>query len=109
MAKFLMQATYTPDGVLGLIKDGPKKREAAVKALLKSGGGKVESIHWGIGADEVYMVVDLPDNLAAARISAVVTAAGYVTLSATPMLTAGELDKALTSGKGVKYAAPGEA
>ncbi len=109
MAKFLMQATYTPEGVQGLIKDGPKKREAAVKALLKSGGGKLESIHWGIGADEVFMVVDMPDNLAAARVSAVVSAAGYVTLSATPLLTAAELDKALTSGKGVKYAVPGEA
>jgi uncharacterized protein with GYD domain len=108
MAKFLMQATYTPEGVQGLMKDGAKKRAAAVKALLKSGGGKLESIHWGIGADEVFMVVDMPDNLAAARVSAVVSAAGYVTLSATPMLTADELDEAL-SGKGVKYSAPGEA
>jgi uncharacterized protein with GYD domain len=106
MAKFLMQATYTPEGVQGLIKDGAKGRVNAVKALLKSGGGKLESMHWGVGADEVFMVVDVPDNIAAARISATVTAAGYVTLSSTPLLTADELDKALT--KGVKYRGPGE-
>ncbi|MFM2124303.1 MAG: hypothetical protein RL328_754 [Acidobacteriota bacterium] len=79
----------------------------AVKALMKSGGGKVESIHWGIGGDEVFMIVDLPDNTAAAGICAAVSASGYVTLSTTPLLTADELDKALTL-KGLKYRGPGE-
>ena len=107
MAKFFIQATYTPEGVQGLIKDGAKRRVDAVKALMKSAGGKVESIHWGIGADEVFMVVDLPDNTAAAGICAAVSASGYVTLSTTPILTAEELDKALTV-KGLKYRGPGE-
>ena len=53
------------------------------------------------------MVVDLPDNTAAAGICAAVSASGYVTLSTTPILTAEELDKALTV-KGLKYRGPGE-
>jgi uncharacterized protein with GYD domain len=59
-----------------------------------------------VGGDEVVAIADLPDNLAAARISAAVIASGLVSLAVTPLLTVEELDKALS--KGAKYQAPGE-
>jgi uncharacterized protein with GYD domain len=106
MAKFLVHATYTPEGVQGLIKDGASGRKDAIKALLKSAGGKLDAIYFGIGADEALVIADLPDNAAAARVSAAVSAAGLASLVTTTLLTVEELDKALS--KGAKYRAPGQ-
>jgi uncharacterized protein with GYD domain len=106
MAKYMVHGTYTPEGILGLIKDKASGRRDAIKALVKAAGGKLESIHYTLSADEVVLLVDLPDNVAGARISAMVGASGYATLSITPLLTVEEMDKALT--KGLKYRAPGE-
>ena len=106
MAKYMMHATYTPEGVQGLIKDTPSGRKEAIKALLKSGGGKLDGIYFGIGGDEVVLIADLPDNITAARLAAMVAASGYVSMNTTPLLTVEELDKALS--KSLKYRAPGE-
>lgn len=107
MAKFLCQASYSPEGVQGLIKEGASGRQAAIKAGVKSVGGKVESLHFAFGTDDVVMVLDLPDNIAAARLSATVAASGLASVVTTPLLTVAEMDEALA--KGAKYRGPGEA
>ena len=46
MPKYLLQASYTSDGVKGLAKDGGSKRRAAAKALVESLGGKLEAMYF---------------------------------------------------------------
>ena len=41
MPIFLSQATYTPAGVHGLIKEGGTKRRDAIQALVEKSGGKL--------------------------------------------------------------------
>jgi uncharacterized protein with GYD domain len=106
MPKYMFQASYTPEGILGLKKDGASRRQAAVKAGLKSVGGKLESMHYSFGPDDVILIADLPDNVAAARLSVSVAASGLVNIVTTPLLTVEEMDKALS--KDTKYVAPGQ-
>lgn len=107
MPKYMLQASYTAEGVKGLIKDTASGRRAAVKAGVKGVGGKLESMYYCFGEDDVVVIMDLPDNVAAASLVAAVGASGLVRARTTPLLTVEEMDKALA--KKVGYKAPGSA
>jgi uncharacterized protein with GYD domain len=106
MPKYLIQASYTAEGLKGLIKDKASGRKAAVVKALKGVGGKLEAIYYGFGSDDVYVIVDMPDNASAAAVSVAVSASGMVRIRTTPLLTVEETDQALE--KAVNYRAPGE-
>jgi uncharacterized protein with GYD domain len=105
MAKFLFRASYTSDGVKGLLKEGGTGRRAAIDQLTKALGGKVEAFYYALGDDDVVLIVDLPDNTTAAAISLAVNAIGAVQLKTVPLLTTEEVDEA--SKKSVDYRPPG--
>jgi uncharacterized protein with GYD domain len=106
MPKYLVQAAYTPEGLKGLVKDTASGRKAAVQAAAKALQGKVESMYFTFGADDVVLIVDVPDNIAAAAMSLGVGATGLVRLRTTPLMTAAEVDQALALPN--KYRAPGQ-
>ena len=105
MPKYLVQACYTVDGAKGLLKEGGSKRRAAVEAMTKGFGGRVESFYYAFGDTDVYVVVEVPDNVTAAAVSLAVNASGAVSLKMTPLLTPEEIDEA--TKKTVAYQAPG--
>ena len=105
MAKFLVQMSYSTDGAKGLRKDGGTKRVKVVSKALESIGGTVESFYFSFGVYDVVLVVDVPDNAAAAAVSLAVSASGAGHLVTTPLLTPDEIDHA--SGKKTAYKAPG--
>lgn len=105
MAKYLCEADYSQQGTSGLIKDGGSKRRAAVEAAVKSVGGKLETFYFSFGTRDVVIIVDIPDNVAAAALSLAVSASGSVTLKTTPLITCEEIDAA--AKKVVRYRAPG--
>ena len=105
MAKFLVQLSYSTDGAKGLRKDGGTKRVKVVTKALESIGGTVESFYFSFGVYDVVLVVDAPDNAAAAAVSLAVSASGAGHLVTTPLLTPDEMDHA--SGKKTAYKAPG--
>lgn len=105
MPKYLMQASYTPEGLKGLARDTAAGRKAAVQAALKSMKGKLECFYYSFGADDVILVVDVPDNASAAAIALKTAATGLVKIRTTPLLTPDEVDQALAMP--AKYRAPG--
>lgn len=105
MPKYLIQASYTAEGAKGLLKDGGSKRRAAVEAVTKSVGGKVEAFYFGFGENDAYVIVDAPDNASVAAVSLTVAASGVARLATTVLLTAEEIDKAAKTK--VQYQAPG--
>jgi uncharacterized protein with GYD domain len=107
MPKYMLQASYTAEGVKGLIKDTASGRRTAVKASVEAAGGKLESMYYCFGKDDVAVIMDLPDNVAAASLVTAVGASGLVRARTTPLLTVEEMDKALV--KKVGYKAPGSA
>lgn len=105
MPKYLFEASYTLDGIKGIAAKGGSARKSAVQALAKSVGGRVEAFYFAFGGTDAYVLVDLPDNTAAAALALAVAASGSVNLRTVVLLTPDEVDAA--SGKDVKYRPPG--
>lgn len=106
MPKYLIQGRYTAEGLKGLAKDKASGRKSAVQAAIKSVKGKMESLHFAMGADDVVLIVDAPDNISVAALSLSIGATGLVNIRTTPLLTVDEVDQALALPS--KYRAPGE-
>jgi len=103
--KYLLQVNYTLEGVRGVLAKGGTARKAAAQAAAKSAGGKFESFYFAFGSTDVYAIVDLPDNAAAAALALAVSAGGGATVATTVLLTPEEVDGA--AGANVKYRPPG--
>ncbi|WP_158843535.1 GYD domain-containing protein [Saccharothrix deserti] len=95
MAKFLIHAKYTQAGFQGVVKEGFVAREAYIRSLVESIGGKVEAFYFAYGDDDVIVVIDA-DPSAAAAMSLVINQSGSVQIRTTPLLTAAEMDEART-------------
>jgi uncharacterized protein with GYD domain len=106
MPKFLIKATYNPDGVRGLMKEGGSKRRAAVQKIVEGMGGKLEAFYYAYGEDDAIIITDLPDAASGLAISLTVNATGAVRLSTIPLIAPEEIDAA--SRKTVDYKAPGQ-
>src|ERR1700688_2356233 len=101
MPKYLIQASYTPDGLKGLMKDKASGRKAAVSKAVEGIGGRLESFYYAFGADDAVLICDMPDNVSAAALALSVAASGLVHIRTTPLLTIEEIDKAVS--KSVNY------
>ena len=94
MAKYLIHGNYVDEGIQGLMKEGGSSRRAAITKLVESVGGSLESIYYAFGDTDVYVIVDLPDNVTAAGLSLITNASGAVAVSVTVLLTPEEMDAA---------------
>ena len=106
MPKYLVQASYTAEGIQGLLKDGASGRKAAVQSTVKALGGKVEAFYYAFGKDDAVIILDLPDNVTAAAVGLTTLASGAVRTRTTPLLTVEEVDQAVKVQ--MKYRAPGK-
>lgn len=106
MPKYLVQATYTAEGLKNLQKDRAEGRTAAIKAAIQSVGGRLESIYWSLGEYDAVIIAEVPDIVSGAAISLAASASGMVRTKSTQLLTADEVDHALA--KAVKYRPPGQ-
>src|SRR4051794_10519998 len=105
MPKFLFEASYAPEGVQGIQSAGGTSRVKAVSDATEALGGKVESFHFAFGASDAYVIVELPDNGAAAAIALAVNATGAVSVKTAVLLTPEEVDAA--AKQSVQYRPPG--
>ncbi|WP_405997109.1 GYD domain-containing protein [Streptomyces sp. NBC_00829] len=105
MPKYLIKAKLTADGLKGLIKEGGTARRQVVDTMVKSLGGRLESMNWALGDDDVYLVAELPDNAAVAAVGLVASSSGGVRTSTVALLTPEEIDEAVR--RKVDYRAPG--
>ena len=106
MPKYLLQATYSADGIEGLLKEGGTGRRARVKKAIKSLGGAVESFYFAFGDADAIVIASLPDNASAAALALAVGASGLVGIRTTVLLTPEEVDEA--ASKSAAYSAPGQ-
>jgi uncharacterized protein with GYD domain len=105
MPKYLIEASYTVEGVKGVQSAGGSSRRDAIAALAESAGGQLESFYFAFGERDVYTVVDLPDNESATAVALTVNASGAVTVRTTVLVTPEEVDAA--AKRSVEYRAPG--
>lgn len=105
MPKYMIEATYTPEGLRGVMKDKASGRRAAIEKLVSSIGGKLEGVYYAFGEADVFVLFDCPDAVSAAALSLAVSASGLVRIKTIPLLTVEETDQALN--KTTTYRAPG--
>ena len=87
MPKYLSHGSYTLEGVRGLLKEGGSSRRAHFEQIITGLGGKVEAFYFALGEDDVYSIVDLPDNVSSAAISLALNSGGGFRASTTVLLT----------------------
>src|SRR5437016_5495347 len=105
MPKYLIQASYTSQGVAGLTREGGSGRRETVESMVRGLGGKLESFYFAFGDIDAYVVVDIPDNVTAAALALAVNRSGAVKTTTVPLMTVEEVDQAVK--KTVSYRAPG--
>ena len=76
MPKYLLEVSYTLDGIKGLSAEGGSARVAAVTAATEAAGGKIESFYFAFGDKDAYVIVDYPDAVTAAASASVRPACG---------------------------------
>ncbi|HLX88471.1 MAG TPA: GYD domain-containing protein [Acidimicrobiales bacterium] len=105
MAKYLLQVSFTLDGIRGVGAQGGSARRDAAEEAIQSVGGKLEAFYFAFGETDVFVVADLPDNKSAAALVLHVTAAGGASVRTVPLLTPQEIDAAVAQP--VAYRPPG--
>jgi uncharacterized protein with GYD domain len=107
LPKYLVKASYTTDGVQGIMKEGGTGRRDAIGKLIENMNGTMESFYFAFGDDDVYVIAELPDNVSAAAVALAVNSTGAVHLRTNVLLTPEEVDKATKTT--VDYRPPGVA
>jgi uncharacterized protein with GYD domain len=102
---YLIEASYTNEGVKGIQSAGGSSRRDAVAAALESVGGRLESFYFGFGEHDAYVTAELPDNESAAALAIAVNASGGAVAKTTVLLAPEEVDRA--AQRSVGYRAPG--
>jgi uncharacterized protein with GYD domain len=105
MPKYLFEAKYTPEGVRGLKEAGASSRAKAVNDMASGLGGSLESFWFAFGEVDAYVVVDLPDDEAAAAAAFTVGASPTTAVKTVKLLTLEEADAAIR--RSVDYRPPG--
>ena len=105
MATFLVQFSYTEEGLKGVLKEGGSKRRDAVEQLIKSLGGRLLAYYFAFGKYDGVAIIEMPENADTAAAGFTVSASGAARTNTTVLLTPEEVDKAVK--KSATYRAPG--
>lgn len=105
MPKYLFRATLTVEGLKGTLKEGGTRRREAIASLARSLGGNLEAFYYAFGEDDVYAIIEYPDNVSASTGSMTVSAAGTARATAVVLITAEEMDQ--VAQKRSDYRPPG--
>jgi len=105
MAKYLVIGSYTAEGMQSVMSLGGTARQKAIEQAVSELGGRLESLHFAFGEDDVYAVVDLPTRVAAAAIGMAVGASGMARCRTVVLLTPEEIDEAAQLS--LEYVPPG--
>jgi uncharacterized protein with GYD domain len=105
MPKYLIKARYTSEGLKGLKAEGGTGRREVVANMLKSVGGRLESMYFVMGEDDVILIAEAPDNAAITAVSLTTSASGAVHTQTIGLLTPEDVDKAVKQK--IDYRAPG--
>jgi uncharacterized protein with GYD domain len=106
MPKYLIQASYTTEGIKGVLKSGGSARRSAVKEMLERLDGRLEAFYYAFGEDDAFVIFDAPDNASVAAVTMAVGASGAARTKTTVLLTPEEVDQA--ARKNVGYRPPGQ-
>lgn len=104
MAKYMFRAALSLEGLKGTVNEGGTARRKNFEKVLDSVGGSLEAFYYAFGEDDLIIIADLPDNVAAAALATTVSTSGVGGVKTTVLLTPKEVDEASKSK--IKYTPP---
>ena len=106
MSKYMIKASYSPEGIKGVMAKGGTARIEAIKKLASGVGGSLESCYFAFGGDDLYAIVEAPSHEAMAAIAGTVTGTGaLIGYETVVLLTAEQVDAA--ANMSIDYQPPG--
>jgi uncharacterized protein with GYD domain len=106
MAKYMIKASYSPEGLKGVMAKGGSARAEAIEKLAAGVGGTVDGVYFSFGSEDLYAVVDAPSHEAMAAIAGTVGQTGALSRYGTVvLLTPAQIDEA--ANMTVDYTPPG--
>jgi uncharacterized protein with GYD domain len=106
MSKYLTVSSYTAEGIKGLLKEGGTARREAIQKLVESLGGRLEAFYFAFGENDLYCLIDVPDNVSmAAATLTVMPTGGSRGFKTVVLLTPEEIDQAVKTP--IDYRPPG--
>jgi uncharacterized protein with GYD domain len=93
--RYMLIVNYAPQGAKALMQVGGSNRRTTVEKTASSVGGRLESFDFALGADDAYVICELPDERAAAALSLTVNGAGGAHVRTVQLLTPEDLDAAM--------------
>ncbi|OGD18387.1 MAG: GYD domain protein [Candidatus Aminicenantes bacterium RBG_16_63_16] len=106
MPKFLVQFSYTGEGLKGLVKEGGSKRREVIEQLVEIMGGKLEAYYFAYGEYDGIAIVDGRDQVSHVAGILAINGSGVVKTKTTVLITPEEIDQAVK--KIPSYRPPGE-
>ena len=94
MPKFLFRGSYTADGIRALGEEGAQRHRERIEGLVRKAGGRLESLYWAFGDEDLYLIADLPDAAAAGGVTLAIGREGLLRLTTTFLETAEHVDAA---------------
>jgi uncharacterized protein with GYD domain len=94
MPRFLIIADYSAEGARGLMTSGGSARKTAVEKMVSGLGGRLETFDFAFGGDDVYTIIDMPDNESAAAVALTVSGSGAVRARTVVLMSPDQLDRA---------------
>ena len=94
MPFYLWTGNYTREAMQAMVKR-PQDREAVARKSIESAGGKLHHAFIALGASDVVIIAEFPDDKSAAAVTLALGAAGAVAnASTTKLLTFAEFAEA---------------
>jgi len=109
MPKYLALFSYSPAAMAEMIEH-PAGREPAVRAVLESVGARLESMYWMFGPHDGIAIVDAPDSVTMAGISAAVSSTGSISSETYELFSSADVGRILETARQARghFAKPGE-
>jgi len=110
VAKFVIFFSYSNETWARMI-GGPGDRSAAVRQLLASVDGSLESIYWMLGTHDGIAIADVPGSVSIAAVSIAITSTGaFKHVETHELLTQEQLGQALQHARAATqtYQPPGQ-
>jgi uncharacterized protein with GYD domain len=105
MSRYMFIARYDSAGAKGVVSKGGTARAAVIEKLAADLGGRMETFDFAFGEDDVYTLVELPDNKAAAAVALAVNSTGLAHVRTVVLMSPEDVDAA--TKQTVNYTPPG--
>lgn len=95
MPHYMFQARYTAAAMKAMIAN-PQDREPPARALIEAAGGKLLSMYFTMGEEDIVAIIEAPDDETVAGVSMIIGSSGaFSSGSTTKLMTSSQAKAAM--------------